>query len=144
MKELILATFPSEKATDVFNRLAGIVTSPEAKNSWNEAGNTANNMSSQLVKDMFSDNKTTRLTATTKLFREGSSGNPALVPIIIDYATGNPSNKSGVINSLVVLQNVDPELLRANREQIDSLFNTVKENGDQTTEHIQKLKSLMD
>lgn len=143
MRELIQATFPPTTANNVFNRLANISVNPEAKKTWKEGEALNSDRRSQLIRDMFSDDKDTRISATTRLFREWTS-DPELVPMAVDFANNNRTNKSGVINTLVVLQFVDPKLLNANRDQLHPFLQAVKDNGQQTAELVEKIRARMD
>lgn len=94
------------------------------------------------VNDMFAADKSKRINATTRLIIERKKDAEA-VRMSIESALQHPENKSGVINTLVYLENVDPVLLKHNRAEIEKLFALVKDNGDQTTEHIKKVDSLL-
>jgi tetratricopeptide (TPR) repeat protein len=94
------------------------------------------------VNDMFAADKSTRINATTRLIIERKKDAGA-VRMSIMSALAHPENKSGVINTLVYLENVDPVLLKQNRPEIEKLFALAKGNGDQTVEHIKKVDSLL-
>ncbi len=53
-------------------------------------------------------------------------------------------NKSGVINTLVYLESVPPEILKQNRAEIEKLLAVAKDDGPQTVEHITKVRALLD
>ena len=94
------------------------------------------------VQQMFSGDKPTRIAGTTRLILEKKQ-DPEAVRAAIIAARRNPENKSGVINTLVYFQSVDPAVLKHHRTEIERLFEAVKDNGVQTTDHIKKLQILM-
>ena len=94
------------------------------------------------VGDIFANDKGTRIGATTRLIIQRKN-DPAAVQAAIRLALSQPDNKSGVINTLVYLQSVDPPLLKQNREEIEKLLTAVKDNGPQTVEHIRKVQTLL-
>jgi len=94
------------------------------------------------VNDMFAADKSTRINATTRLIIERKKDAEA-VRMSIESAIAHPENTSGVINTLVYLESVDPVLLKHNRAEIEKLFALAKGNGDQTIEHIKKVDSLL-
>jgi hypothetical protein len=95
------------------------------------------------VGEIFSGDKSTRIAGTTRLILERKQ-DPTAVSAAIRAAHANPDNRSGVINTLVYLQSVDPAILRQHRGEIERLFDAVKNNGAQTTEHIRKVQTLLD
>jgi tetratricopeptide (TPR) repeat protein len=99
------------------------------------------------VKAIFDNDKSTRIGATTQLVIKGRmdpNAAAASVPAAIEIAKSDPGNKSGVINTLVYLQSVDPALLKTNRKQIEELFPLIEKNGAQTVDHIAKVKRLIE
>ena len=106
--------------------------------------NQSANMPTQAqVGEIFSGDKSTRIAGTTRLILERKQ-DPTAVSAAIRAAHANPDNRSGVINTLVYLQSVDPAILRQHRGEIERLFDAVKNNGAQTTEHIRKVQTLLD
>jgi tetratricopeptide (TPR) repeat protein len=95
----------------------------------------------QLVKEMFSEDKATRITATTALIA-GWKKDPHLVPVVVNMAQENTANRSGVINALVVLESVEPALLLPYKSELNRLLIAVADNGPQTLEHVQKLRQV--
>lgn len=95
-----------------------------------------------LVAEMFADDKTTRIRATTKLIVEHKN-TPAVVPLAVAEARGKTDNKAGVINTLVLLEAVDPAILRQYRESIEALLVAVKDSGPMTVEHAAKVRRLL-
>ncbi len=93
----------------------------------------------QLIKRAFSDEKTVRISATTELIR-GWSRDHKLIPEIAKYAMQHLSHKSGVINALVVMQNVDVNLLLTSKEIVLSFIENAIPNGPQTASHAEKVK----
>lgn len=95
------------------------------------------------VREIFSGDKNTRIAGTTRLILEKKQ-DPMAVSAAITAARDNPENRSGVINTLVYLQSVDPAILKQHRPEIERLFDTVKDNGTQTTEHVRKVQALLE
>ncbi len=95
------------------------------------------------VGEMFSSNKTSRIGATTKLIIERKN-DPATVLLAVKTATAQPKNMSGVINTLVLLESVNPAILKRHRREIEALLDAVKDNGSQTEMHIKKVRSRLD
>lgn len=96
----------------------------------------------QLIKRAFDDEKPVRISATTDLIR-GWSRDAKLVPELISYANQNLTHKSGVINTLVILQNVDSQSLRDNREAVLDFIQRARPNGPQTAEHGDKVQARL-
>lgn len=94
------------------------------------------------VEDMFAPDKATRINTLTRLSIERTKDAEA-VRQSLESALAHPENKSGVINTLVYLEHVDPALLKQNRAMIEKLFALVKGNGDQTVENIKKVDALL-
>jgi tetratricopeptide (TPR) repeat protein len=94
------------------------------------------------VKDIFATDKVTRISATTRLIAERKQ-DAASVKQAIASAIAQPDNKSGVINTLVYLENVDPAILKQFRPEIDKLFAVAQKNGTQTIDHIKKVQQRM-
>ena len=94
------------------------------------------------VNDMFAADKATRINATTRLIIERKN-DPEAVRRSIESALAHPENKSGVINTLVYLESVDPAILKRNKAMIEKLFEAAKGNGEQTVEHIRKVEGLL-
>ena len=96
----------------------------------------------QLIKRAFSDEKTVRISATTELVR-GWSRDQILVPELTKFAMQHLSNKSGVINALVILENVDINLLQENKDIVLSFIESAIPNGPQTASHANTVKSRL-
>lgn len=84
-----------------------------------------------LVQNIFSSNKQERINATTTLVRRWSA-DPKVVSAVLDYAPDHLSNKSGIINSLVVLREFSPQTLRASSEDLIPFMEAARANGPQT------------
>lgn len=95
------------------------------------------------VRKMFSDSKVSRIEATTKLISSGKQ-DPKAMSVAIAAAKADPKNKSGVINTLVLLESMDPAILKANRAEIEELLKLVNDNGPDTQDHIRKIRAIMD
>jgi tetratricopeptide (TPR) repeat protein len=94
------------------------------------------------VNEMFADDKSTRIAATTRLIIE-KKHDAATVRVSVKSALAHPENKSGVINTLVYLENVDPAILKQNKSEIEALLAASKDNGAQTADHIRKVRGLL-
>jgi tetratricopeptide (TPR) repeat protein len=94
------------------------------------------------VNEMFATDKSTRIAATTRLIIEKKQ-DPMTVQLSVKSALAHPENKSGVINTLVYLENVDPAVLKQHRSEIEKLLNAAQANGAQTAEHIKKVQRLL-
>ncbi len=94
------------------------------------------------VRDIFAADRTTRIGATTRLIVERKRDAGAVKEALAS-ALANPDNKSGIINTLVFLQNVDTAILKQNRAEIEKLFAVAKDNGPETVEHINKVRERM-
>lgn len=97
----------------------------------------------QLIEEMFSTDKSTRIAATTLLIHEWAS-DPKLFSQVLETANRERSNKSGVINTLVLFQSLDPKILRPHAEELLDFLEAVKQNGNQTQNLIRSLKTSMD
>jgi tetratricopeptide (TPR) repeat protein len=94
------------------------------------------------VRDIFAADKSTRIGATTRLIIE-KKHDAETVKLSVKAALEQPDNKSGVINTLVYLENVDPAILKQNRSEIEKLLNVSEANGSQTAGHIAKVRGLL-
>jgi len=94
------------------------------------------------VNDLFDADKSKRIAATTRLIIEKKHDSKT-VGMSVAWALRQPDNKSGVINTLVFLESVDPEILKQHRRPIEKLMAVAKDNGDQTVEHIKKVERLL-
>ena len=95
------------------------------------------------INGMFSGDKDTRIKSTTELIR-GWRNDQDLIPLVIQKAMDNRDNRSGVINTLVVLENVSPKYLQENRAIIIKLLEAVESNGPQTATHVEKIYDILD
>ncbi|HJX90699.1 MAG TPA: tetratricopeptide repeat protein, partial [Pyrinomonadaceae bacterium] len=94
------------------------------------------------INEMFASDRSTRIAATTRLIIDKKQ-DAATVQMSIKAALANPENKSGVINTLVYLENVAPSILKENRSEIEKLLAVAKDNGAQTADHIRKVQDLL-
>jgi hypothetical protein len=94
------------------------------------------------VNEMFAADKSTRIAATTRLIIE-KKHDAGAVQMSVKSALAHPENKSGVINTLVYLENVDPNILKQSRSEIERLLAAAKDNGAQTADHIRKVQGLL-
>jgi hypothetical protein len=96
----------------------------------------------QLIRRAFDDEKPVRIAATTDLIR-GWSRDAKLVPELIAYANQHIAHKSGVINALVILQNVDIQSLKDHREAVLEFTERARPNGPQTAEEADKVRARL-
>ena len=95
------------------------------------------------VKDIFASDRITRISATTRLIAERKQDASAVKQAVAS-ALAQPDNKSGVINTLVYLENVDPAILKQYRDEIDKLLAVAEKNGGaQTIDHVKKVRARM-
>jgi tetratricopeptide (TPR) repeat protein len=102
------------------------------------------NPADKLVGDMFSGEKKSRIKATTELIIDQKQ-NPKAVSLAVAGARGKINNKSGVINTLVYLESVDPKILKAHQREINDLLDAINRTGpgQQTAAHVQKVKERL-
>jgi tetratricopeptide (TPR) repeat protein len=98
---------------------------------------------SRLIDEMFSDYKTTRVSATSALIL-GWKQDHKLVPLLVNKALAQRSNYSGVINTLVVLDGIDPRLLLDHQEDVNRLITAVKKNGPETESRVRNLQRKLE
>ena len=98
----------------------------------------------KLVGDMFGGEKGVRIKATTELIIDQKQNSKA-VSLAVAGARGKIDNKSGVINTLVYLESVDPKILKAHQGEINDLLDAINRTGpgQQTAEHAQKVKERL-
>ncbi len=94
------------------------------------------------VQEMFGGDKSARISATTRMILERKQDSSA-VQESVRSALSSIDNKSGVINTLVYLENVDPKILKQNQAEIRKLLEAAKRNGPQTIDHINKVQKLL-
>lgn len=123
---------------------SNVNTAANTNNSTNANKVTTPPRVSAQVSEMFVSDKATRITATTRLIIE-KNHDAATVQAAVKTAITEQRklNYSGVINTLVYLENVDPAILKQNRVEIEQLLDEAKENGPETTGHINRVKALL-
>jgi len=97
---------------------------------------------SLLIQNCFSDDKATRISATAELI-QGWQDDPKLVPEILSVSRHNLSNLSGIINTLVVLENVKLTVLASDREEVQTFLESVRSNGPQTESHVKLVEARL-
>lgn len=97
---------------------------------------------SSLILNCFSDDKATRIRATTELV-QGWQADDKLVPELMQTASKNLGNASGVINALVVLENVNLVALQANKEAVEPFLKSVVSAGPQTAGHVAQVRARL-
>ncbi|HVF89407.1 MAG TPA: TIR domain-containing protein [Blastocatellia bacterium] len=94
------------------------------------------------VRQMFSPSKVARIESTTSLIASNKQDAKAM-SLALSTAKADPSNKSGVINTLVLLESMDPQILKAHKEEIEELLKLVSNNGPETQDHVRKVRAIM-
>jgi len=97
---------------------------------------------SRLIDDAFSNDKATRIKATTEL-AQGWTSDDKLVPQLMNKAHENMANAAGLINSLVVLENVTPQLLVASKDDVRKVLDAARSKGPQTDAHVQRVEERL-
>jgi len=132
---------PTQVANANFTQTNSSGPSPSPSNS-NQVPTHAGDPVHAQVNEMFATDKSTRIAATTRLIIERKQ-DPGTVQMSVKSALAHPENKSGVINTLVYLENVDPAVLKQHRGEIEKLLDAAEANGAQTDEHIKKVRRLL-
>lgn len=96
----------------------------------------------QAVARIFAEDKDARISSTTTLLLDAERLADA-VPVAVRQALKEPDNRSGVINTLVLLQKASPATLRAHDQYIRILLARVEANGPQTAELVAKVRATM-
>ena len=98
----------------------------------------------QLINEMFNDDRATRIAAATALILEWNK-DPQVIPSAIAAARARRANSSGVINTLVLLENMDRQMLMKHRVEINDFLDTLSEPspGPQTALRIRSLRDLL-
>lgn len=96
------------------------------------------------VADLFHADKSARIQATTRLIIDQKQ-NPETVSMAIASAQRQLDNKSGVINTLVYLENVSPDLLKSKRSEVSGFLDAVRKTapGPQTLDHVNKVTETL-
>jgi tetratricopeptide (TPR) repeat protein len=149
LQKLLHASFASAKATASSPPIPLPTEGKPSPSSNPSPGLSSKTVSSgdsvdKLVGDMFSEEKKARIKATTELIIDQKK-NSKTVSLAVAGARSRTNNKSGVINTLVYLENVDPEILKAHRREINDLLDAINRTGpgQQTALHVQKVKERL-
>ncbi|HEV7681941.1 MAG TPA: TIR domain-containing protein [Pyrinomonadaceae bacterium] len=94
------------------------------------------------VNEIFDADQSKRIGATTRLIIE-KKNDAATVKQSTNLALENPDNKSGVINTLVYLENADAATLKQNRPEIEKLLRVSETKGTQAAEHTRKVRAKL-
>ncbi len=153
-KEVALVAMRFYVDREVVNSMASLVKSEvaltelaktgteEDKASSTNALNALNEERRNLVNNMFSTERTARISATTSLIRDWDH-NIELFNEVIEIAVKSPNNKSGIINSLVLFQSFKPTVLLRFESELNEFFEQIKSNGPQTRSNIKLLQDKM-
>lgn len=101
----------------------------------------------QLVEQMFDADKNTRINATTQLIKEWNT-DPKVVSLALERAKieqdkGERRNDSGIINTLVLLQSISPNILKPYEQEIVPFIERAKGNGPQTAKLVSSINLLI-
>ena len=132
------ALLGSETALTVLSKKG----SESQKNSSSNTLNELNTRRTVLITKMFDPDKGTRIGATTQLIRNWDHTAQLLEDALL-FAKTKSKNKSGTINTLVLLSYFSAELLNSYQEELNDYFNIVKDNGSQTRSNIEKVRENM-
>jgi hypothetical protein len=97
---------------------------------------------SRLIQDCFSNDKATRIRATTELVQVWQA-DEKLVPELLATARQKQSNSSGAINALVILENVTGGALAPHQDEIKSFLDSVRSAGPQTETHVKQVEARL-
>lgn len=140
-KELVTRLATAIKATGALQEIREQGTAEQKQ----QAGSALDELSqrrSALIKRMFGSDKTDRIAATTELQREWRSDS-RVVSEAVAFAAEQPLNKSGVINTLVLIREYPPDVLRANSAELEPLLTAVASNGEQTAGLVRQIRERM-
>lgn len=136
--EAILIALPEEGP-----RLVAVVSqsspSPEVRGF---AQSSLDERRSQLIRSAFSDQKAIRVSATQELV-QGWRSDKNVVPQVLQAASQNAGNQDGVVNALVVLENVDKRNLVENAQQVKEFLDRVERAGPVTQDHVRKVREKL-
>jgi hypothetical protein len=129
------------------SRLLQIVSLDSAEPTVQRAARTVlDSRLSPLIADCFSDNSDRNRKAVAELIRVWSNDDK-LVEDLIDTASTQTSNRSGVINALTILESINPSLLMSHEAKVLMFLHTVRSNNTDTEAHVAnvegRLKSLL-
>ena len=77
---------------------------------------------------------------TSELIR-GWLRDPKLVPEMLHMATQNKTNTAGVINTLIILKNIDPVLFLSSQVEIAAFLDSLKSSDASVLQHAQDVRS---
>jgi hypothetical protein len=106
------------------------------------AGQSLDKRRTTLVNQLYSDNPTERTSAADQLTRSWK-GDPRLVDDLVATAQKNPKNANGVYNSTVVMQGVDPEVVKTRADVVRSFLQVASDNGEKTKVQADRLRALL-
>jgi tetratricopeptide (TPR) repeat protein len=94
------------------------------------------------VKDVFGADKSKGITATSHLMLQAKR-DPKFVGSVIESALEHQENKGGILKALLLLETVDPEILKRHRKGIEKLLAVAQDDGEQTAVHVKKVERLL-
>jgi hypothetical protein len=88
----------------------------------------------QLIEGIFDSDKSVRISSTQELLA-GWHSDQGLVPSLLEAAARHPESQDGIVNTLVLLESIDKNLLLKHETEIRSFLGKVESNGDVTRQH---------
>jgi len=95
----------------------------------------------QTIAQLYDVDKNVRLGAIGNLMRDKSS-HEKLVPIAIKYALDHPKDKNGLINTFLVFQKCDPQILKRNRDGVTGFLELLSK-GSHTPPGANRMRVLV-
>jgi hypothetical protein len=128
--EAILLALPEEGP-----KLVAVVSrSSSNKNVRQFARDSLDQRRAQLIKGVFADDKPTRISATEELAK-GWRSDQDIVPALVEAAT-NSQDQDGVVNTLILFENIDKNLLLKHERMVRVFLDKVESNGPKTRDHV--------
>jgi hypothetical protein len=97
---------------------------------------------SATVKALFDVNPNVRAAALSKL-KQDKRNHSEVLPMILNYIRENPKNLNGVLNALLLLQEMDKNVLAKEKDNILGILDTVGTNGPKTAKASEGVRSRL-
>jgi hypothetical protein len=136
--EAILIALPKE-GPRLVKAVSQIDTSEVVRNF---AVDALSNRRSDLVAQLFSESSVTRQEGYSALI-SGWGDDSSLIPELLQYARDDSTNLNGVFNTLVLLSHMQKQALVPHQEDIRVFSFEVEDNGDNTKQRAEKLRSRL-
>lgn len=96
----------------------------------------------QLIAAVFDTDKSVRVPATQEL-AAGWRSDQGLVAALLEAANRHPGSQDGIVNTLVLFENMDKNLLVKNEAAIRSFLSKVESNGAVTRQHANAVRERL-